>query len=318
MSNSGTTPETILDFQERFASEEACEAYLFSWRWPDGFRCPRCNHDEATKLSHRRQYQCRGCKYQVSITAGTAMHNTKLSLRVWFWAIFLVARHKKSISALQLQKDLGLGSYRSAWLLLQKVRRCFGEKDEYPLKGIVEVDETLVGAKGKGAKPGKDPGNKAILVAAVAIGDRTKRGHRWKGVRARVVPDYKGKSLAGFVTDVVKTGSTVVTDGWRAYDRLADSGFELRREVSSKIAKRDMRVANPMPHVHLFFSNFKTWITGRFHGVSHKYMGRYADEFVYRVNRRFSPPEIFGWLARRLMQGTPCSLAGITAAEAPT
>ena len=312
MNSQQAIPATLFEFQDQFSTDEACERFLFAWRWPDGFCCPRCESSKFVKLAFRRQYQCRACKYQVSITAGTAMQDTKLSLRIWFWAMFLVARHKKSISALQLQRDLGLGSYRSAWLMLQKIRSCFDESADYPLKGVVEVDETLVGSKGKGAKTGKDPQNKAIVVAAVSLGKRGKRGCRWQEVRARKIPDYTGKSLRGFVKDVVAPKSIVMTDGWRAYDQLENDGFFLKREVSSKLNRAEMRATNPMPHIHLFFSNLKTWLTGRFHGVSHKYLARYVDEFVYRLNRRRSPPEIFGWVTRRLMTTSPHSWASVT------
>lgn len=319
MSNAQQVPATLFEFQQRFPTDRECEAYLFAWRWPEGFRCPRCGGSEATKLSFRRQYQCRACKHQASVTAGTVMQDTKLSLRVWFWGMFLVARHKKSISALQFQRDLGLGSYRSAWLMLQKIRRCFGEKAEFPLTGLVEVDETLVGAQGKGAKPGKDPGNKAIVVAGVALGRMTARGFsKWRDVRVRHVPDYKAASLAGFVRDVVAKGSKLATDGWRAYDQLSKDGYRLVREVSSQMTKDQMRRKNPMPHVHLFFSNLKTWLSGRFHGVSSKYLRWYLDEFVYRLNRRCAPPEIFGWLARRMMRQIPCTLAMVKGADSST
>ena len=307
MTNERMIPETLFEFQERFSTEESCESFLFAWRWPEGFRCPRCDGSDSVKLAHRRQHQCRECKYQVSITAGTAMHGSKLKLRVWFWAMFLVARHKKSISALQLQADLGIGQYRTAWLLLHKIRQCFSESADYPLRGTIEVDETLIGSKSKGAKPGKAPANKAIVVAAVELGPSTKRGCCWAAVRARQVPDYTKKSLGGFVKDVVEKGSTTKLDGWRAYNHL-DEDYKLKREVSSALNAREMRDADPMPHVHLFFSNLKTWLTGRFHGVSKKYLSTYINEFVYRLNRRQDPPEIFGWVARRLMTKPPTTL----------
>jgi len=308
-------PATLFEFQDRFSTEEECERFLFAWRWPQGFRCPRCSGSDHLKLAHRRQYQCRNCRYQVSITAGTVMQDTKLKLRVWFWAMFLVARHKKSISALQLQRDLALGSYRTAWALLQKIRNCFDESSDYPLKGVVEVDETLVGAKGKGAQTGKRLGNKAIVVAAIELGEGTRRGHRWQSVRAQKVPDYKGVTLRGFVKDAVDPESTLLIDGWQSYNKLEEDGFTLERFVSSSMNKAEMRAANPMPHIHLFFSNLKTWITGRFHGVSQKYLQNYINEFVYRLNRRRTPPQIFGWVARRLMQADPCTLMNITSNE---
>ena len=308
MSHSTKLPETFPEFQEQFATEEECEAHLFKARWPEGFECPRCGHDDAIRLAHRRQHQCRGCKYQVSVTAGTAFENTKVPLRKWFWAIFLVARHKNGISALQLQKDLGFGGYRTAWLLLQKVRSSFGEKPDFLLRGEIEIDETFIGAKGKGDRPGKGPGHKSIVVGALQLGKAGKRGRRWRDVRAAKIDDVKGTTLGKFVKGHVKPGSMLYVDGWRAYDALAHQGFDLTREISSKLDAKTMRERNPMPHIHLFFANLKVWITGCFHGVSGKYLHRYLDEFLYRLNRRHEPTVLFAWIQRRLINGKPRTL----------
>ena len=289
-------PSTLLEFQREFATEEDCERLLYEWRWPRGFRCPRCEANQATRLAGRRQYQCRGCKYQVSVTAGTALHKSKLPLRVWFWAIFLVARHKKSVSALQLQHDLGLGSYRTAWLLLHKIRATFDESADYPLKGLVEVDETLIGAKGKGDPPGKDPGRKSIVVAAVEVKKRS-----LGSVRLAQAPDYTARSLAGFVRRTVDKQATVATDGWRAYQVLEREGWD-RKVFPSTQPKRGAGYGLEMRGVHLVFSNLKTWLTGCFHGVSAKYLPAYLAEFSYRFNRRRRPADIFGWVIRRLMR----------------
>lgn len=292
-------PASIVEFHEWFATERACERFLFSWRWPDGFRCPRCGDPEAKRLKTRRVYQCRRCRRQTSVTAGTVFHRSRVPLRKWFWAVFLVSRHKTSVSALQLKKDLGV-AYNTAWFMLHRIRSCFDESVSWPLKGEVEVDETLVGAKGKGAKPGKDPGQKAIVVGAVQLGEKKKRGHRWKGVRLRCVADYSGKELGTFVRDHVERGSVLLTDGWRAYQHLQEQGYGREVDVSSQYTRSELRVQNPMPHVHLLFSNLKTWLTGTFHGVSHKYLPRYLAEYSYRVNRRHNPKMLFGWVLRRM------------------
>ena len=317
MNPSQAVPKTLFDFQQRFPTDAECEEFLIAWRWPEGFRCPRCGHDDAVKLRFRREFQCRRCEHQTSVTAGTAMHKSKVGLRKWFWAMFLVARHKKSISALQLQRDLGIGSYRTAWLLLHKIRASFDESPDFPLKGFVEVDETLVGAKNKGDPASKAPGRKAIVVGAVALGSEAKsgRGHRWNGVRLQRVPDYSKESLGGFVRKNIECGAHLLTDGWSGYRDLPRTGYQRTIDVSSTYTRAQLRKLNPMRHVHLLFSNFKTWLTGRFHGVSHKYIGRYADEFVYRVNRRNDPPKIFGWIARRLMNRPHVSLAELKRSE---
>lgn len=308
------TPESLIEFQERFRTDRACERYLFSWRWPEGFRCPRCHGTQARRLRTRPLYQCSRCRRQTSVTAGTVLHGTKVPLRKWFWAIFLVSRHKKGISALQLQRDLSLGSYRSAWFMLQRVRAAFGEKRQWPLKGVVEIDETLVGAHEKGDPPGKDPGHKAIVVGAVGLGTEPARAQRWAGVRLGHVPDYTGQSLGSFVRANVARGSKLRTDGWRAYNHLVREGYMREAEVSSALTKPEYRVQNPLPHVHLLFSNLKTWLAGTFHGVTQKYLPGYLCEFEYRVNRRHDPRSLFGWVARRMMHHPPHPLAWVRAA----
>lgn len=296
-------PPTLLAFQERFPTDQACEEFLFRWRWPGGFRCPRCKGSRAKRLQGRRQWQCSSCRFQVSITSGTAMHRSKVGLRTWFWAIFLVARHKKSISAAQLKADLGIGSYRTAWLLLQKIRGVFGESTAFPLKGLVEIDETLLGRVAKGAPRGRGS-DRAIVVAAV---ERRSKGHLGSA-RAEVVPQADAETLVPFVKRHIEPGSRVDTDGWRAYLTLDEEGYRHKREVSHYGRNQPRPV---LDGVHLFFSNFKTWVRGRFHGVSPKYAPGYLAEYTYRFNRRASGADNFAWLARRLMNHRPRTLLEI-------
>src|SRR5205085_6817708 len=221
------SPASVFEFQRRFSTEEACERFLVEWRWPHGFVCPRCQGRKAFRLRNRPLYQCASCRHQTSVTAGTVFHKSKLPLRMWFWAIFLVARHKKGISALQLQADLALGSYRTAWLLLHKIRRSFSENEAFPLRGLVEVDETYMGGVEPGALHGRAAGAKSIVVAGVEVRD----GHMG-ALRMRVLRDAKKDSLIPFVTENVQRGSTVATDGWAAYNALEGLGYRRERNVA--------------------------------------------------------------------------------------
>jgi transposase-like protein len=128
-------PKSLPEFQAWFDSEEACLRYLVESRWPDGYACPRCSHDEAYELTSRPIFKCRKCSYQVSVTAGTVLHRTRLSLRDWFGAAYLVATHTPGISAVQLQRQLGLKRYETTWGLLQKLRRVMGSPREGPHRG---------------------------------------------------------------------------------------------------------------------------------------------------------------------------------------
>ncbi len=121
---------TLLQFQRKFASEEACFEHLYKLRWPEGFRCPRCNHDKAYFIKKRKLYQCANpeCNYQASVTAGTIMHKTRVPLVTWFWAIYLVAHDKRGVSAKMLARELEI-SYPTAWLMLQKIRKAMSDRN---------------------------------------------------------------------------------------------------------------------------------------------------------------------------------------------
>jgi transposase-like protein len=321
MSNqSPASPKTFLEFAKMFPDEAAAEAWLAQWRWPDGVRCPRCDGEDIGRIATRSCWQCRDCAYQFSVRAGTALHRSKVKLHVWLYAIWLVAVRKVSISALQLQRETGLGSYETAWALLHKVRAILSESCDYPLsEGVIEVDESQVYGRGSGRGRKLGIGG-TWLVAAVERVEVTnpKNGRRYKAsrsARARVVRDTRAATLTQFVADTVDNGSAVITDGWGGYGLLAPLGYR-HQQVPVRGA---MHVLDSVqPKVHLFFSNFKTWLDGTFHGVSPKYLPLYLSEYLYRFNRRHLAHDLFGSLTRRLVKAshTPASAFAATAAEA--
>jgi hypothetical protein len=159
-------PRTLIEFQDRFPDEESCWAFLRRERWPRGFVCPRCGGSGSHFIETRRLEQCRSCRYQASVTAGTVFHKTRKPLRIWFLAIFFLARHKKGISALQFQKDAGIGSYQTAWTLLHKLRSALGRRTGEVLSGLVEADAAYVGGPRSGVR-GRGAANKSIVAVAV-------------------------------------------------------------------------------------------------------------------------------------------------------
>ncbi|KYP79915.1 hypothetical protein AYW79_04430 [Ferroacidibacillus organovorans] len=143
---------TLRTFQQKFKSDDECRQHLFSIRFPNGFRCPSCGHDKYYLISERVLFQCTACRHQSSLIAGTILHKTRTPLRIWFWALFLVAHDKRGISALALARELDV-SYKTAWLMLHKIRYAMGSRDEqYVLSGIVEMDETYFGGPGMVAR----------------------------------------------------------------------------------------------------------------------------------------------------------------------
>ena len=135
-------PKSLPEFERRFPDEAACAEWLLEHRWGRGFACPGCGHDRFWRLGRKvLTLQCRACRRETSVTAGTVMHRSHLPLRVWFTAAWLVATHRNGMSARQLGLQLGLGSYKSAWLLLHKLRAAMVAPDRSPLSGLVEVDQ---------------------------------------------------------------------------------------------------------------------------------------------------------------------------------
>jgi hypothetical protein len=210
-------PRSLLEFQRRFPDERACAAYLADARWPDGFRCPACDRDKGWELATKAfTWECAGCGKQTSVTAGTVMHGSKVPLVAWFWAAYLMATHSNGISALQVQKQLGLGSYKTAWLLCAKLRRAMVAPDRAPLNGLVEIDETEIPQRSKDDPPegglGRSGQGKMLVAGAVEV-----HGHRPGRARLAPIADFSAASLHAFINANIAAGATAKTDGWSAY-----------------------------------------------------------------------------------------------------
>ena len=216
-------PRTLAEFQGRFASEADCRRYLVACRWPDGFRCPRCGDRDAYEVAARGLLQCRSCRHQTSVTAGTVLHRTRVPLQLWFAAAYLVTTHTPGFSAVQLQRQLGLSRYETAWTMLHKLRRAMLRPERDPISGVVEVDETYVGGIEEERRGGRRRDSaKSIVVGAVEV-----RGRGSGRIRLAVVEDLSAASLVSFVEASVAPGSTLLTDGWQGYAPLR-KGYDHR------------------------------------------------------------------------------------------
>lgn len=215
-------PRSLIEFQQRFPDEAACAAYLRGARWPGGFVCPACGGTRGWALKTKAwTHECAECGRQTSVTAGTVMHGSKLPLTVWFWAAWLMATHSNGISALQVQKQLGLGSYRTAWMLCAKLRRAMVAPGRAPLSGLVEADETELVCRSKTDPPGGGGGRshqgKILVGGAVEVQENGPRR-----IRLSVIPDFSARSLHGFLGASIAPGATVKTDGWSGYPGAPD------------------------------------------------------------------------------------------------
>ena len=272
-------PRDLGEFERRFAMEEACREYLTQVRWPEGFRCPRCGHGTAWAV-RRVWFQCAACGHQTSVTAGTIFQDTRTPLPTWFRAMWWVTNQQTGVSALGLQRALGLRSYKTAWSWLHKLRCAMVRPGRDRLTGRVEVDDTYVGGVHPGRR-GRQTDTKALVGIAVQID-----GRQLGRIRLQRLPDASGPCLLQFVQEAVESGSVVPTDGWLGYAPLRRHGYT--HEVTLLQGQRSS--PSPlMPHVHQIASLLTRWLLGTHHGaVTHAHLEYYLDEFTFRFNRRRS------------------------------
>ena len=240
----------------------------------------------------RGRFRCRSCQRETSLTAGTIFADTRKPLRMWFLAMWFVTSQKNGVSALGLQRVLGLGSYETAWTWLHKLRRAMVRPSRDSLTGVVEVDEIYVGGPEEGMR-GRQTETKAIVAVAAE-----KSGRGIGRIRLRRVMDVSADSLLPFVKEAVTPGSLVHTDGWSSYFSLAKAGYKHQVNVINNGAELAHEV---LPRVHMAASLLKRWLIGTHQGgVQHQHLDYYLDEFTFRFNRRRSKAR--GLLFHRLAQ----------------
>lgn len=264
----------MLTLMERFHSEEACRKALEGLRWPDGAICPRCEGKRHAYDSVRGVFDCYACSYQFSVMSGTMLHDTHLPLRKWFLATLLMVEAKKGISAMQLKRTLNV-SYETAWYLCHRIRAAMRDAYPFPLKGIVEVDETFIGGKVKGKGRGYK-GNKAVVVGAVQRGGK---------IILQVVPDRSRETLHAFINENTREETEAYfTDEWTAYEGIADQ--DTRHETVNHSIEEYVRGDVHVNNIEGVWSLFKRSIIGSFHKVSLKHLDAYLDELEWRFNNR--------------------------------
>jgi transposase-like protein len=285
-------PGSYGELLEWFPDDAACRDYLDWLRWREGWRCPACGADRGWLLANGRR-ECAECGRQTSVTAGTLFHHARTPLTVWFAAAWQMTSQKHGVSALGLQRALGLGSYQTAWAMLHRYRVAMVRPGRERLHGLVEVDETYVGGSEEGVA-GRETETKSIVAIAVEIKHPTGYGR----VRMQRVPDVTQESLIPFVCGAVEPAATVHTDGWQAYLTIPDHGYEHKRTVM----RRQTDPAHVlMPGVHRLASLLKRWLLGTHQGsVSPAHLDAYLNEFAFRFNRRDSRRR--GMLFYRLLE----------------
>jgi len=267
-------PKNYRELLSQLSTPSNCVDYLASIRWESGFVCPRCGHSHAWR-TQRGLWICSDCEYHASVLAGTLFQDTKLPLNLWFQMIWWFMGQKSGASALSLQRNFGVGSYRTAWTLLGKLRSCMVQTARQRLCGEVEVDESFLGGTN----------NKETIGVAAEI-----RGQGIGRIRLQHLGAKSHEELHGFITSLIDPGSKIVTDRNSTYRTIVEKGYQ--HEAKKKpyswedIGRNDDR---RLPRVHRVTSLLKRWYYGTYHGrIDPAGLQPYLDEFVFRFNRRTS------------------------------
>lgn len=288
-------PTNRAEFDRRFRTENDCRKYLIQVRWGGTPQCKRCASTQNYELSNGR-FQCCDCGHQTSVTSGTLFDRTRKPLRLWFRALFEVTTTKTGVSAKDLQRLLGFGSYETAWTWLHKLRALVDQDGREKLRGSVQLDEAYLGGKAPGNQRGRSPeGKDVILVGAEDYGR----------IRMKVIPNACAEELKPAVAEIVASSAEVATDLHRGY---TDEVIDGRVHHAAPSPKSDTD-PDPVQSCHWAISNLKRWWLGTHHGaISTKHLQVYLDEFTFRYNRRNTKGvarlvaralETFGRLGRR-------------------
>ncbi len=278
-----------MDLESRFSTKEECLSYLEKIRWPEGFKCPRCGSDNAWRTK-RRTFFCSGCEFQTSVTSGTIFDGVRKPLTLWFRAVWLVTSQKNGISALSLQRQLGLSRYETAWAMLKRLRQAMVRPGRDLLSGEVEVDETLVGGPTLRRRGRSIQGKALVVIAAEKSGNKTGR------ILMQRIPNANAETLEAFVKTHIQNKSIVETDGWLGYLGLRDLGYKHRRIKEESVGAEEL-----VPRAHQVASLLKQWLLGTHQGgVDKTHLDGYLNEFTFRFNRRTSANR--GKLFRRLIE----------------
>lgn len=285
-------PKNYQELVKQLTTQEACVDYIASIRWKDGFICPECGGKQFWK-SALLQRICIGCKTKIRVLAGTLFQDTKLPLTLWFQMIWWFVGPKNGASALALMQNFGIGSYRTSWTLLGKLRSCTVLPMRNALSGIVEVDEVFLG----GAK------NKEIIAVAAE-----KNGKGAGRIRLQHIKSRESCELQGFITTTIVPGSTIVSDRHKSYPSIVKKGYlhepQKKPYCWEEVSGDDERL---MPRVHRVASLLKRWYYGTYQGrVDKQGLQQYLDEFVFRFNRRTSGSR--GLLFHRMLEAAVNSM----------
>lgn len=319
-----TLPKNIFEFQRRFGTDEQCQAELAKMRWPNGFICPNCGHDDGRQLAGRREIQCALCRHQSSVTAGTIFHRTHLPLTCWFWIIYQISHDKGGASATRLASQLNR-PYKTIWHVLHKIRHAMGSRDSgITLAGLIEMDEALLGPEARRPtkeevdtdpqvqrrKPRKKPwglkprhGGKRKTISEVLILVEAERFHAGN-VTMHPLPNKHFDTLREIIEERVDEGQWFRTDAHHTHWVLRHLAGRFSIKKSS-----EAEGCEALPVVHRVISLLKHFLMGTYYGVSVKYLPGYLKEFCFRFMRREKQLQLSSSLLRACVFALPMTYA---------
>jgi transposase-like protein len=302
---------SLSEFQRLYGTEDLCEAALEKTRWPDGFRCPRCGGNEHGLVYGRRfkRYQCRICRHQATLTAGTIMQATKLPLTTWFQAFYLIGQAKTGISSLELSRHLDV-NYDTAWLLHNKILKAMSDRDDaYVLRGKIQMDDAYLGGERPGGKAGRGSENKIPIIAAISLNES---GHP---IHAKITPviGFSSEAVGSWAMAHLDPDCAVLTDGLACFRSVITAGCSHEAVVTGG------KHPNDLPQfrwVNTLLGNLKTSLSGTLHAFNFdKYAKRYLGGYCFRFNRRFSLPAMTERIANAVCCCIPCTERDLRVAE---
>lgn len=280
----------ILEFQKKFFDNDSCFEYLVDYKWSNGFKCRRCGFTESLKGKTRFHKRCKECKYDESVTANTLFHDTKMPILKAFHMLFRLSAKKKGMSTTELASEVGV-EQKTAWLFKRKVQVAM--KQEEMLNGKVDVDETVLGFHTDRAHCGRNLEiRKALMIGAEILPDG-----RTGNIRLQEIKDFKADTLQSAIENMVKPAASIRSDEYKSYKTLQIRGMNIKLENSEK--------GQAFLEIHRQIMQFKNWLIGIHHKWSRQHLHAYADEYVFRFNRRNCRGRIFHSLIERMMGALP-------------
>lgn len=272
---------SLKEFDERYGTEEKCQAAVTRMKWPDGFVCSKCDSRKYVKLRDRKLFQCSQCQHQESLTAGTIFHYTKLPLTLWFMAMYLLTQTKKGISSVELAEKLGVHQ-ETAWNLKQKLMQVMLEREsQKSLAGRIEIDDAYWGGRRSMGKRGRGSENKKPFIAAVQTDNKGKPVK----IKLAAVKGFRKTEIKKWTDKNVEKKSNIVSDGLSCFKGVNQAGCNHEIIVVGKNRKSSDIPA--FKWVNTVLGNLKTALTGTYHSLGADHIPRYLAEFAYRFNRRY-------------------------------